>query len=187
MFIKPSLLNGNEAPRDEQSAAPASAHKAPIEWTDLVSFRRRDGAQAAASKTEAPSPGDGVVVVGKGASIVGEITNCSQVEIAGALEGKVVAEAVIVRAGGCLKGHVCSKRAEVHGSIEGEVQVEDHLDIRATGQVAGELAYGKLSVASGGRLAGSIEIVSEAAVTVSHGEAGTIDGSAVAGGESIFN
>jgi cytoskeletal protein CcmA (bactofilin family) len=49
----------------------------------------------------------------------------------------------------------------VHGSIEGHVQVEDHLDIRATGVVAGELAYGKLSVASGGRLAGTIEIVSE--------------------------
>ena len=29
--------------------------------------------------------GDGLVVVGRGASIVGEITNCSQVEIAGAL------------------------------------------------------------------------------------------------------
>ncbi len=135
------------------------------EWSDLVGFRRREavaehtvpqGANRAAESTR-----DGVVVVGKGASIVGEITNCSQVEIAGALEGKVVAEAVIVRAGGRLKGRVCSERAEVHGTIEGEVQVEDHLDIRSTGHVSGELAYGKLSVASGGRLAGTIQIVSD--------------------------
>lgn len=98
------------------------------------------------------------MVVGKGASIVGEITNCSQVEIAGALEGKVVAEAVIVRASGWLKGTVCSERAEVHGTIEGQVQVEQHLDIRSTGKVSGELAYGKLSVASGGCLAGTIQL-----------------------------
>jgi cytoskeletal protein CcmA (bactofilin family) len=39
------------------------------------------------------------------------------------------------------------------------MQIEDHLDIHATGDVSGELTYGKLSVASGGRLAGSIGIV----------------------------
>jgi cytoskeletal protein CcmA (bactofilin family) len=142
-------------------AAP-DQHKPAREWGELVGFRRREASHV---EHETPRPeesnGDGVVVIGKGASIVGEITNCSQVEIAGALEGKVVAEAVIVRAGGCLKGQVCSERAEVHGTIEGEVQVEDHLDIRSTGDVSGELAYGKLSVASGGRLAGNIQIVSE--------------------------
>jgi cytoskeletal protein CcmA (bactofilin family) len=168
MSSNSTYANGSKAPTGE---TPASAHKSGIEWAGLVGFLRRDGARPvqeqatelhAAEKQVTPHvqvPGDGLVVVGKGASIVGEITNCSQVEIAGALEGKVVAEAVIVRAGGCLKGHVCSQRAEVHGTIEGQVQVEDHLDIRSTGQVSGELAYGKLSVASGGRLAGTIEIV----------------------------
>jgi cytoskeletal protein CcmA (bactofilin family) len=168
MSSNSTYANGSEAPMDE---TPASAHKSGIEWSGLVGFLRRDGARPVPEQAMEPYatekqvtshahvPGDGLVVVGKGASIVGEITNCSQVEIAGALEGKVVAEAVIVRAGGCLKGHVCSQRAEVHGTIEGQVQVEDHLDIRSTGQVSGELAYGKLSVASGGRLAGTIEIV----------------------------
>ncbi len=156
MSSKPIHPNGSEESYSEQN-------KSSREWGDLVGFRRREVAQSAGHEIlqSEPSNGDGVVVVGKGASIVGEITNCSQVEIAGALEGKVVAEAVIVRAGGCLKGIVCSERAEVHGTIEGEVQVEDHLDIRSTGQVSGELAYGKLSVASGGRLAGNIQIVSE--------------------------
>jgi len=173
MSTEPTSHNGSEA-HDEQpkAVAPTSHQKFPIDWGDLVGFRRRAPAKPAQTAqhegangnglvvSEGPN-GDGIVVVGKGASIVGEITNCTQVEIAGALEGKVVAEAVIVRAGGCLKGHVCSERAEVHGTLEGQVQVEDHLDIRSTGQVSGELAYGKLSVASGGRLAGTIQIVSE--------------------------
>jgi cytoskeletal protein CcmA (bactofilin family) len=171
MSTQPTSLNGSEAHDEQTKSVPATRHqKFPIGWGDLVGFRRRGSArpvQAAevangdACAVAAVPNGDGIVVVGKGASIVGEITNCTQVEIAGALEGKVVAEAVIVRAGGRLKGHVCSERAEVHGTIEGQVQVEDHLDIRSTGEVSGELAYGKLSVASGGRLAGSIQIVSE--------------------------
>lgn len=167
MFNKPMSVNGDTSHDEQpQSAEPAAHHRFPLEWGDLVGFRRRHAAQpAATAQGEAAAvpvaSGDGIVVVGKGANIVGEITNCSQVEIAGALEGKVVAEAVIVRAGGCLKGHVHSERAEVHGTLEGEVQVEDHLDIRSTGQVSGELAYGKLSVASGGRLAGMIQIVPE--------------------------
>ena len=137
----------------------AAALKSALEWGQLVGFRRN---YPTVIKNEAPAPvedaGEGIVVVGKGASIVGEISNCSQVEIVGALEGKVVAAVVIVREGGWLKGQVYSDRAEVHGTIEGQLQVEDHLDIRATGDVSGELTYGKLSVASGGRLAGSVEI-----------------------------
>jgi cytoskeletal protein CcmA (bactofilin family) len=166
MSTQPTTLNGSEA-HDEQpkSAHPTSSPKFPLEWGSLVGFRRREPVQTAKVPNGNECPlipdDDGIVVVGRGASIVGEITNCTQVEIAGALEGKVVAESVIVRAGGCLKGHVCSERAEVHGMIEGQVQIEDHLDIRSTGEVSGELAYGKLSVASGGRLAGQIQIVSE--------------------------
>ncbi len=160
MSIMPTYVNGSEAPRgDVGSIKPASPHK--VEWGGFL--KRRDQAQAQPVQKPAVqrgATGDGLVVVGKGANIVGEITNCSQVEIAGSLEGKVVAEAVIIREGGCLKGHVCSQRAEVHGTIEGEVQVADHLDIRSTGDVSGELTYGKLSVASGGRLAGSLEIIS---------------------------
>lgn len=135
-----------------------------MDWGGLVGLRREpqpEERNPPRQQAIVPS-GDGLVVVGKGASIVGEITNCSQVEIAGALEGKVIAEAVIVRAGGCLKGTVCSERAEVHGIIEGQVQIEQHLDIRSTGRVSGELAYGRLSVASGGCLAGTIQLVPEA-------------------------
>lgn len=114
---------------------------------------------------ETPQPaeaiGDRIVVVGKGTNIVGEISNCSQVEIEGALEGNVIAEAVIIRASGRLKGRVNSDRVEVHGTIEGEVQVKEHLDIRSTGQVSGELSYGKLTVASGGCLAGNIHLCSD--------------------------
>jgi cytoskeletal protein CcmA (bactofilin family) len=132
-----------------------------LDWGSLVGLRREPQPEERTPPQAIVPNNDGHVVVGKGAFIVGEITNCSRVEIAGALEGKVIAEAVIIRAGGCLKGTVRSERAEVHGIIEGQVQVEQHLDIRSTGRVSGELAYGRLSVASGGCLAGNIQLYPE--------------------------
>ena len=132
-----------------------------LDWGSLVGLRREAQPEERTPPQAIAPNNDGHVVVGKGAFIVGEITNCSQVEIAGALEGKVTAEAVIIRASGCLKGTVRSERAEVHGIIEGQVQGEQHLDIRSTGDVSGELSYGTLSVASGGRLAGRIHLVSD--------------------------
>jgi cytoskeletal protein CcmA (bactofilin family) len=135
--------------------------KMALDWGSLVGLRREAQPEERTPRHAIVTNNDGHVVVGKGAFIVGEITNCSQVEIAGALEGKVIAEAVIVRASGCLKGTVQSERAEVHGIIEGQVQIEQHLDIRSTGKVSGELAYGRLSVASGGCLAGTIQLYPE--------------------------
>jgi len=99
---------------------------------------------------------EGFVIIGKGAHVVAEIRNCTKMEVDGYLEGTVSAGEVIVRVGGGLRGHVQSERAEVHGTIEGQVQVKDHLDIRSTGVASGEFSYGKLSVASGGKLAGKI-------------------------------
>jgi cytoskeletal protein CcmA (bactofilin family) len=156
MLNKVALGEAGEAPQGD------AQKKIALDWGSLVGLRREpQPEERTPPQAVAPLNSDGHVVVGKGASIVGEITNCSQVEIAGALEGKVIAEAVIVRAGGCLKGTVQSERAEVHGIIEGQVQIEQHLDIRSTGRVSGELAYGRLSVASGGCLAGNIQLFPE--------------------------
>ncbi len=136
-----------------QAMQPASTQKP---FSVKPQLNQAAGVEQAASLLEDKN-GDGLVVIGKGTHIVGEISNCSKIEISGYLEGGVMAREVIVREGGYLKGHVQSKRVEVHGTIEGGVQVEEHLDIRSTGQASGELVYGKLSVAPGGRLAGNIQ------------------------------
>ena len=111
---------------------------------------------------------DGVVIIGKGTRIVGEITDCSRVEIQGAVEGTIVAEALIIREGGSLTGRLQASHAEVHGAFNGQLDIAELLDIRATGTVEGELAYGKLAVAMGGHISGNVtnprtEVASQAA------------------------
>jgi cytoskeletal protein CcmA (bactofilin family) len=130
------------------------------EWSRPVDAVRSSNAIDFA-KIKSCRPANGIIVVGKGASMVGEITNCSRVEIAGELEGDIVAQTVIVRAGGRVKGTVCSEEAEVNGTIEGELHVEHHLDIGPAGRIVGELSYGSIAIAPGGRLAGNIQVLTQ--------------------------
>ena len=107
---------------------------------------------------------DGVVIIGRGTRISGEITNCSKLEIHGTVEGRIGAVALIVREGGSVKGEIYANDAEINGNIEGHVEVKGLLDIRSTGRVEGELAYGKLAVAMGGHIGGQIRNTEPVAV-----------------------
>lgn len=106
-----------------------------------------------AGKTDA---GDGVVLIGKGTRVIGEISDCTTVEIQGVVEGKLLASSVVIREGGGFKGSLQADQAEIHGVMEGNAVVNDLLDIRSTGTVSADLAYGRLSVEAGGQMTGNI-------------------------------
>ena len=100
--------------------------------------------------------GDGTVLIGKGTRIVGEISNCSNVEVQGELEGNLITKSVTIREGGVIAGNVRANEATVHGTVSGEIEVEGLLDIHSTGRVDGSLAYGQIAVAAGGEVSGNI-------------------------------
>ena len=139
-----------------------------VETTQSVSMLRQTAAAMAGApqqmSSQMPPQGaqnaitnsDGVVIIGKGTRIVGEITDCSRVEIQGMVEGTIVADALIIREGGSLTGRLQATQAEVHGAFNGQLDIADLLDIRATGTVEGELAYGKLAVSMGGHISGNV-------------------------------
>lgn len=101
--------------------------------------------------------GEGLVLIGRNTHVVGEITNCIKVEIQGGLDGTLVADAIVVREGGVVRGRVRTTNAEVHGDVDGEVVVDSLLDIRTNGQVTGDVSYGRLSVAVGGHISGQLK------------------------------
>jgi cytoskeletal protein CcmA (bactofilin family) len=102
------------------------------------------------------SNGDGVVVIGKGTRLIGEISDCRLIDVQGVVEGKLMANSVIIREGGGFKGSMQTDHAEIHGVMEGSAVINDLLDIRSTGTVAADLAYGRLSVEAGGQMTGNI-------------------------------
>lgn len=78
----------------------------------------------------------------------------------GVLEADVVAEKLIVREGG-VRGTIQSDEAEIHGVVEGNLTVHNHLDIRQTGYITGDVIYGSMATATGGRLQGNIHVRDE--------------------------
>lgn len=100
---------------------------------------------------------EGHVLVGEGIKIVGEIRDCRKIEIYGVVEGDLEAQELIVHDKGLLKGNVKTDRAQVHGSIDGDITVTHLLDVKSTGSVAGKTQYGQLSIETGGRIVGTLD------------------------------
>lgn len=94
----------------------------------------------------------GVLIIGEDAVLKGEVKSGQRIEIWGYVEGGVTASDVIVHEGGRLFGNVNSDTAEIHGTIQGDVRVQQLIQIRRTGHAVGKIKYGRLSMEEGGEL-----------------------------------
>lgn len=104
---------------------------------------------------------NGVLVVTEDTVIRGvrELRNCRLLEVFGYLEGDVAAKAVLVHRNGRLFGKLKSDSAEIHGTLQGEVVVKNLIDIRSSGNVSGNIRYGKLALEEGGNLSAEMRNV----------------------------
>ncbi len=91
--------------------------------------------------------------------IKGKIRNCRQMEIRGYFEGELAAEEVNVHKGGTFYGTLKSDRADVAGSVQGEVFVKNLISIRASGSVNGHVNYGQLAMEMGADLSAELRNV----------------------------
>jgi cytoskeletal protein CcmA (bactofilin family) len=88
--------------------------------------------------------------------IKGEIRNCRQIEIHGYVEGQLSAEALLIHESGTFYGTVRTDRAEILGSLQGEIFVRNLINIRASGSVNGNVQYGQLAMEMGGNLSAEL-------------------------------
>jgi cytoskeletal protein CcmA (bactofilin family) len=101
---------------------------------------------------------NGVLIVTEDTVIRGvrELRNCRQLEVFGYLEGDVAAKSVLVHPNGRLFGKLKSDNAEIHGTLQGDVVVKHLIDIRSSGNVSGNIQYGKLALEVGGNLSAEV-------------------------------
>jgi cytoskeletal protein CcmA (bactofilin family) len=120
---------------------------------------------------------EGWVVIGKGTRVHGKIGDCRRLDVHGILEADVVADLLVVREGGGIKGTVQSDNAKIHGVFEGTLVVHDHLEIESTGNVTGDVSYRTLAIQAGAKLRGNIvcsEADAEAAAAATDASAGNV-------------
>jgi cytoskeletal protein CcmA (bactofilin family) len=97
------------------------------------------------------------LVVAKGISLSGEITECDMLVVAGQVDGSIVGARVLeIADGGLFSGLGEIDEAVVSGRFEGRLKVKGRLLIRDTGRVHGNVEYGELEIHSGGQISGEI-------------------------------
>lgn len=119
----------------------------------------------------------GLLIIGEGAVLKGDVKSGGRrVEIWGYVEGGVTASEVVVQEGGKLFGQVKSDSAEVRGTLQGDVRVQQLIAIKSTGVASGHIKYGRMSMEEGGELIANVRnippsIGGDLDLTVSKGRA----------------
>lgn len=100
---------------------------------------------------------DNSLTVGKNISLNGEITSCDRLIVEGTVEVKLSDASIIeITSNGCFKGSAEVQTADINGSFEGTLVVNDVLTIRKDGRVSGSVRYGRIIIESGGQIFGDM-------------------------------
>nr|WP_246523231.1 polymer-forming cytoskeletal protein [Neoroseomonas eburnea] len=103
------------------------------------------------------------LVVGKGISLQGTVTEAERLVIEGTMESQLLqAQELIISHSGVFKGEVEVEDAEIAGTFDGTLTAKGSLTIRATGRVLGTARSRRLSVEDGGQLSGKMEMITDA-------------------------
>jgi cytoskeletal protein CcmA (bactofilin family) len=100
-----------------------------------------------------------VLIIGEDTFLKGEVRNGGRIEVYGYLEGGVAGEHLVVKPGGRCFGTVQVQDADVHGTLQGEVFVNQLITIRSSGSVAGNVQYGRLAMELGANLSAQVRNV----------------------------
>jgi cytoskeletal protein CcmA (bactofilin family) len=137
-------------PKSTPAAAPAPAASA---------------APPAAARPAADASAGKRLIVGQGLSLSGDITACDLLVVEGSVQVTLndTRAIEISETGRFTNGKASVEEATISGVYEGELTVRGRLLVRGTGRVDGKIRYGEIEVERGGRLSGTIELLSEPA------------------------
>lgn len=119
-------------------------------------------ASAGTSQAEERRTTENTLIVGPNIKLKGEIAACDTLVVEGTIEASMDSHHIAIAKGGVFSGQVTVDTAEVAGSFDGELTVRDRLLVRASGKISGTVRYGALEVEHGGRLSGTMDLLSDA-------------------------
>lgn len=136
----------------------------------------------AAAPVPAPAavPDRRTMVVGRGISLQGTVTDAERLVVEGMVESQMLHAAELnISQTGVFKGEVEVEDAEIAGTFDGTLTARGNLVIRASGRVLGVARCRRLQVEEGGQLSGRMEMLGEnpapsytaQPMATSHGEA----------------
>ncbi len=152
-------------PQKPAQPTPSLQAGAPQSMAPTPSLRPIEPARAAAPPPQPVSRTDRrTLVVGRGISLSGTITDCERLLVEGTVEASLQnGSELTIASGGTFKGEIELDEADVTGVFDGAMTVRVALVVRATGKVLGNVRTRRLTVEEGGQISGRIEMINEPA------------------------
>ena len=111
---------------------------------------------------EATKPPDiaGMILIGKSFKIKGQVSCDGDLYIDGQVEGSVDPKGNRLTIGpdGRLKANVTARAVIVRGTLEGNIQASERVDLKQSAVVIGDIVTQSISIESGAHIKGSIEV-----------------------------
>lgn len=116
---------------------------------------------------------DQVNLVGEGTLFEGTIEAESDVRCSGRIVGTLEVEGkAMIAENGSVEGEIISTNADVAGTVQGEIHVEERLVLKSTAEVDGKIETDRLVVEEGAQFTGECEMGTPVSTTASTGDAG---------------
>jgi cytoskeletal protein CcmA (bactofilin family) len=116
----------------------------------------------------APRPASGerrTLVVGRGISLQGTVSEAERLVVEGTVESQMIqATELSISQTGVFKGEVQVEEAEIAGTFDGTLTARGMLVIRGTGRILGQARCRRLMVEEGGQISGRMEMLGDKAI-----------------------
>lgn len=114
-------------------------------------------------KKQTSSSGDQVgTIIGSDTSFTGNINSQGTIRIDGQHEGELItAGDLVIGESGHLKAQIKARNALVAGTISGNIEVTDKLELMSTAKVYGDIKVGTLTINEGAVFRGACQMLRE--------------------------
>jgi len=98
--------------------------------------------------------------IGSSILIKGDLTSSENMTVAGRVEGDITVRehAVVVAAGGTVRGNIIARDVVVHGEVLGTITAKGRVEVAPTGSVHGDIAAPRMTLMEGATLHGRLGI-----------------------------
>jgi cytoskeletal protein CcmA (bactofilin family) len=101
-------------------------------------------------------------LIGAGTNIKGDVESAGDIRIDGTLRGNIKTKGkVVIGTTGLVKGEIYCKHSDVEGKIEGKINVNELLSLKATSTILGDIAAKRLAIEPGAKFTGNCNMTSE--------------------------
>ncbi len=140
--------------KDEPPPKPAATVPTPAELA-------REGIPMQTAPTKVSGPGSGAAAIGKSVVVKGDIYSREDLYVDGEVEGTIEVQEhrLTVGPNGRVKATVKAREAVIRGTVHGDIEATDRIDIRKDAKVVGDLQTTRIAVEEGAYFKGSVDVV----------------------------